>query len=244
MTVCSRGSQPANIFCVNFNSDSSLLCVASDHGTVHIFSMGQVNTVLWLDDTSHVTWILPHDWSIIIRHSWPSWCQGTKNKQLQSSLASVSFLPKYFSSEWSFSKIEIPGGTRWVRKQLIKLLRLRFSRVMQVYLCIRSKQFSGGYMRGWFILQVQENKTLNLVCEYMILIFWRFVFTSNGEVKKDAYEQFLDITNWKCVWRTHSQDTSRLPKFCTSWFSLQVTNIPPWKSVHHDKLWYNINMRS
>jgi len=75
-----RGSQPANIYCINFNSDSSLLCVASDHGTVHIFSVSE----------------------------------GTKNKQLQSSLASASFLPKYFSSEWSFSKVEIPGGTRCI----------------------------------------------------------------------------------------------------------------------------------
>ena len=101
--VYSRGSQPANIFCVNFNSDSSLLCVASDHGTVHIFSTGQVRT---------------HQHLVTMGHSsWPPWCQGTKNKQLQSSLASVSFLPKYFSSEWSFSKIEIPGGTRWEERK-------------------------------------------------------------------------------------------------------------------------------
>jgi len=80
LTELRRGSQPANIFCVNFNSDSSLICVASDHGTIHIFSLSQ----------------------------------GTKNKQLNNSLASASFLPKYFSSEWSFSKIEIPGGTRCI----------------------------------------------------------------------------------------------------------------------------------
>jgi len=122
LTELRRGSQPANIFCVNFNSDSSLLCVASDHGTVHIFSTGQ----------------------------------GTKNKQLQSSLASVSFLPKYFSSEWSFSKIEIPGGTR----------------------CICA--FG------------QDNSVVAICADGS---YYRFVFTSNGEVKKDAYEQFLEITN-------------------------------------------------
>lgn len=73
-----RGSNPASIYCINFNSDSTLLCVSSDHGTIHIFS---------LED-------------------------GNKNKQ--SSLAAASFLPKYFSSMWSFSKIEIPGGTRCI----------------------------------------------------------------------------------------------------------------------------------
>eukprot|EP00090_Calanus_glacialis_P031041 TRINITY_DN5078_c0_g1_i4.p1 TRINITY_DN5078_c0_g1~~TRINITY_DN5078_c0_g1_i4.p1 ORF type:complete len:360 (-),score=84.26 TRINITY_DN5078_c0_g1_i4:222-1271(-) len=80
LTELRRGSQPATIYCINFNSDSSLLCVASDHGTIHIFSISE----------------------------------GTKNKQLQPSLSSASFLPKYFSSEWSFSKVEIPGGTRCI----------------------------------------------------------------------------------------------------------------------------------
>jgi len=80
LTELRRGSQPATIFCINFNSDSSLLCVASDHGTIHIFSISE----------------------------------GTKNKQLQPSLASASFLPKYFSSEWSFSKVDIPGGAQCI----------------------------------------------------------------------------------------------------------------------------------
>ncbi|XP_065579410.1 WD repeat domain phosphoinositide-interacting protein 3-like isoform X2 [Artemia franciscana] len=73
-----RGSNPANIFCLNFNRDSSLLCVSSDHGTIHVFSV---------DDES-------------------------KNKQ--SSLASAPLLPKYFSSKWSFAKIDVPGNVRCV----------------------------------------------------------------------------------------------------------------------------------
>ena len=80
ITELRRGSQPASIFCINFNADSSLLCVASDHGTIHIFSISA----------------------------------GTKNRQLQPSLANASFLPKYFSSEWSFSRVEIPGGSRCI----------------------------------------------------------------------------------------------------------------------------------
>ncbi|KAK7507230.1 hypothetical protein BaRGS_00001165 [Batillaria attramentaria] len=72
-----RGANSANIYCINFSHDSSLLCVASDHGTVHIFST-----------------------------------EDQKNKQ--SSLASASFLPKYFSSKWSFSKFQVPGGSRCI----------------------------------------------------------------------------------------------------------------------------------
>ena len=37
-----RGANPANIYCINFNQDSSMLCVASDHGTVHIFALEDV----------------------------------------------------------------------------------------------------------------------------------------------------------------------------------------------------------
>ena len=71
LTELRRGTQPANIYCLNFNSTSTLLCVASDHGTIHIFSLEE------------------------------------KNKNRQSSLAGATFLPKYFSSMWSFSKIEV-----------------------------------------------------------------------------------------------------------------------------------------
>jgi hypothetical protein len=67
----------------HFSSDSSLLCASSSHGTIHVFSV---------EDSK-------------------------KNKQssLVSSaggfLAANNLLPKYFASEWSFSRIEVPGGT-------------------------------------------------------------------------------------------------------------------------------------
>lgn len=34
-----RGAHAALIYCINFNHDSSLLCVSSDHGTIHIFAV-------------------------------------------------------------------------------------------------------------------------------------------------------------------------------------------------------------
>lgn len=73
-----RGANNANIYCISFNHVSSLLCVSSDHGTVHIFAV---------EDSK-------------------------KNKQ--SSLASATFLPKYFSSNWSFSRFQVPSDAHCI----------------------------------------------------------------------------------------------------------------------------------
>uniref|UniRef100_A0A224XML6 WD repeat domain phosphoinositide-interacting protein 3 n=1 Tax=Panstrongylus lignarius TaxID=156445 RepID=A0A224XML6_9HEMI len=73
-----RGANTAQIYCINFNQDSTWLCVGSDHGTVHIFSVEDQKL----------------------------------NKQ--SSLASATFLPKYFSSRWSFCKFQVPGGPKCI----------------------------------------------------------------------------------------------------------------------------------
>eukprot|EP01134_Creolimax_fragrantissima_P002523 CFRG2523T1 len=68
-----RGAEKAQIYSINFNSDSSRLCVSSDKGTIHVFDMAY-----------------------------------GKNKQ--SSLVSAkSYLPKYFSSTWSFAKFSVPA---------------------------------------------------------------------------------------------------------------------------------------
>jgi len=82
LTELRRGTQPANVYCINFSADSRLLCVSSSHGTIHVFSASQ-------DD------------------------DGGKNKQAPfAKNAHINgLLPKYFSSEWSFSRIEVPGGT-------------------------------------------------------------------------------------------------------------------------------------
>lgn len=61
-------------YSINFNHDSTWLCVASDHGTVHVFAVED------------------------------------QKLNRQSSLASATFLPKYFSSSWSFCKFEVPSG--------------------------------------------------------------------------------------------------------------------------------------
>lgn len=40
-----RGANPANIHCINFSFDSSLLCASSNHGTVHLFSLKKTKQI-------------------------------------------------------------------------------------------------------------------------------------------------------------------------------------------------------
>ena len=75
-------------YLIFFSPDSSLVCASSSHGTIHIFAS---------EDSSK-----------------------NKMSSLVSSAtdffgpASNKLLPKYFTSEWSFSKIDVPGGTRCI----------------------------------------------------------------------------------------------------------------------------------
>lgn len=39
ITELRRGSNSATIYCINFNHISTMLCVSSDHGTVHVFNL-------------------------------------------------------------------------------------------------------------------------------------------------------------------------------------------------------------
>lgn len=113
-----RGSGNANIFSINFNHDSSLLCVSSDHWTVHIFEV---------EDTK-------------------------KSKQ------SSGFRPlKYFNSTWSFSRFRVPEGAP----------------------CICA--FGN------------DKNTVIAICADGS--YYKFAFNTKGECTRDAYAQFLQMTD-------------------------------------------------
>lgn len=80
-----RGAQKAEIYSLAFNATSTMLCVSSDRGTVHVY--GATDTQL------------PQG--------------GSQNSQ--SSLAFMKdVLPNYFGSEWSFAQLKVPDSTKFI----------------------------------------------------------------------------------------------------------------------------------
>jgi len=83
-----RGVDKADVFCISFNPTASLLCAASDKGTIHIYAVtneGMAN--LGVQESGN-------------RHSSFSFMKD--------------ILPSYFGSEWSFSQFRVPGSIQCI----------------------------------------------------------------------------------------------------------------------------------
>jgi len=60
-----RGSYPAAVFCVAFSADSSLLCVSSETGTVHIFKIDQSASGSCTDVHTYLPTVVTDMWDTI-----------------------------------------------------------------------------------------------------------------------------------------------------------------------------------
>jgi hypothetical protein len=94
-----RGSEPAQIYSISFSKDESRIVVSSDKGTIHIFNMNNnSNSSVATESEEKIN----KSSSLNI-----SLTSMTGNRQ--SVLSPLSnFLPKYFSSEWSFASFSLP----------------------------------------------------------------------------------------------------------------------------------------
>ena len=82
-----RGIKEAKIYSLAFSKNSNYLCVCSDTGTIHLYSLDEMNNESNKEEQDG-------DGKI-------------KNKQSKLSFMK-GMLPKYFSSEWSFAQFTIP----------------------------------------------------------------------------------------------------------------------------------------
>ena len=94
-----RGAEPAEIQCLNFNHDCSLLLCSSDHGTVHLFRL--------MAPDAEAAAAPPADAAP------PSQAQGEDSSSAENPKSTFAFMqnllpksltPTYIQSQWSFAQ--------------------------------------------------------------------------------------------------------------------------------------------
>ncbi|KAI9207133.1 putative Wdr45l protein [Polychytrium aggregatum] len=119
-----RGADKAEIYCISFNAEGTRLCTASDKGTVHIFNLAQGSIPgspaasadpsvgdRSLSSSQNSPRAAPPSSPSASSASGGASSSSTGNRQ--SSLSFLSpYLPKYFSSEWSFGHFSLPTESK------------------------------------------------------------------------------------------------------------------------------------
>ncbi|KAJ1675002.1 Phosphatidylinositol 3,5-bisphosphate-binding protein [Spiromyces aspiralis] len=102
-----RGVDRAEIYSIAFSPDSTRLCVASDKGTVHVFNLEYGSQSRNGGDYIDSSFGSATSTAGLSRLS-PS---GNRRSALS---FMKELLPKYFSSEWSFTRFRVPGEVRCI----------------------------------------------------------------------------------------------------------------------------------
>lgn len=111
-----RGADRAEIYSLCFSPNSQYLACSSDKGTVHVFALSSEGAGMQIGDSSTIP---PPSPSIPAVQRYSSGGISTTNlgksgeeDETENSKSSLSFmrgfLPKYFSSEWSFAQFRVP----------------------------------------------------------------------------------------------------------------------------------------
>lgn len=121
---------------------------------------------------------------------------------LLNSLASASFLPKYFSSKWSFSKFQVPSGSPCVCAFGTEPNAV----IGKKELCVNLAAFRCDNATKTSFM-ARENAHLvtilfSVFCYPAICAdgsYYKFLFNQKGECSRDVCAQFLEMTDEK-IW--------------------------------------------
>jgi len=111
-----RGAEPAEIQCLSFDADCNWLLVSSDHGTVHIFRLG--------DDQpgAAATAAAAQQPATPPSHGDVSDGASTDNPRSNfaflSGLLPKSLTPTYIQSQWSFAQFRLPGSEKVLTRSI------------------------------------------------------------------------------------------------------------------------------
>lgn len=89
------------------------------------------------------------------------------------SLASASFISKYFSSKWSFTRFQVPAGAH----------------------CICAFGTDPDTVIGFLLLILKNFKFIKKISFIAICAdgsYYKFIINAKGECERDVYTQFLD----------------------------------------------------
>ncbi|KAL3622030.1 Autophagy-related protein 18d [Castilleja foliolosa] len=103
-----RGVLRADIYSIALSPDIRWLAVSSDKGTVHIFSL-RVQLVIGEDSSTDIS--LNQTSNSLVD---PLISQSNGANPCSSLSFMKGFLPKYFSSEWSFAQFHLPECTQFI----------------------------------------------------------------------------------------------------------------------------------
>lgn len=92
-----RGSEKAEIYCINFDPTSTYLVCSSDRGTIHIFSIATAQKNLASKNKGEKVEIEKTDENEVPKNQ----------KSIFGKVSKFLFLPNFFNSEWSFAQFKI-----------------------------------------------------------------------------------------------------------------------------------------